>query len=153
MPKIQKNLIEKVQTIADSVKQDLRKKGVVVPVKHKDGSIGFDDFLMIKKNDGFYVTKDRRVYAEKLNLPQTAIIIANNLALGRGIDDKLIENDRWYGYRAFDEEVYTKSASNSLKNKNYDRADWCFTRASIARSQKESYKSGIMTHFNRLKLA
>lgn len=153
MPKVQKNLVEKVQTLADHVKQDLRKKGVIVPTKQKDGSIHFDDFIMIKETDGYHIYKKKTHIVGPMNLPQTAIIIANGLALGKLIDEKLLEHDKWYGYKMFDEEVYTKSANNSVKSKNYDKADWCFTRAGIAKQQKELHKRDIMSHFNRIKLA
>lgn len=153
MPKVQKDLVEKVHTLAEHVKQDLRKKGVVVPTKHKDGSIQFDEYLMVREADGFHIYQRKTHLVGPINLAQTAIVIANGLALGRQADPKLIENDRWYGFKSFDEEVFTKSANNSLKNKNYDKADWCFTRASIAKQQKESYRSGIMSQFNRIKLA
>jgi len=153
MPKVQKDLVERVNTIAEHVKDDLRKKGVIVPVKQKDGSVHFDDYIMVKESDGYHIYKKKLHIAGPINLPQTAIVIANGLALGRLVDDKLIEQDRWYGFKLFDEEVYTKSANNSLKSKNYDKADFCFTRASIAKQQKETHKRDIMSHFNRIKLA
>ena len=153
MPKVQKNLVDKVQVLADNVKRDLRKKGVIVPVKHKDGSISFDEYTMIKKQDGYYILKGNTEVAGPINLPQTAIVIANGLALGRSVDYKLLDHDKWYGYKSFDEEVFTRSANNSIKTKNYDKADWCFTRAGIAKQQKEAHKSDILSHFNRIKLA
>lgn len=154
MPKVQKNFLDKVKVLADNVKLDLRKKGVVLPVKHPDGTITFDEYSVVKKNDCFLIVNSRgREIAGSINLPQTAIVIANNLALGKPIDDKLVEHDRWYGYKLFDEEVYTKSATNSLKNKDYDKADWCFTRAKIAKEQKEQHKTSIMTQYSRLRTA
>jgi hypothetical protein len=152
MPKPQKNILEKVQVLADSVKEDLRKRGVIVPKKHKDGSIQFDRFLVVNKKTGWHILDSRtETIVGPINAPQTAIVAANSLALGRTVDDKLLENDKWYGFKHFDEEVYTNSAKNSIKNKNWDKADWCFTRASIAKVQKEQYMSYIMSSFNRLK--
>jgi hypothetical protein len=153
MPKVQKNLVEKVKSLADAVKQDLKNKGVIVPVKNKDGSVNFGEYLMSKRDTGYWISKNGFDLVGPINLAQTAIVTANYLALGRLADDKLLQNDKWYGFKLFDEEVFTKSANNSLKSKNYDRADWCFTRASIAKVQKEKYRSDIMSSFNRLKLA
>lgn len=153
MPKVQKDLVKKVQSLADNVKHDLRKKGVVLPVKQKDGSVCFDDYTMKKKDDGFYIFKKKAQIVGPINLAQTAIVLANSLALGKAIDDKILHEDTWYGYKLFDEEVYTKSATNSLKTKNYDKADWCFTRASIAKQLKEAHRNNIMSQFNRIKLA
>ena len=152
MEKVQKNLVDRVKVLADSVKQDLKKKGVVVPIKLKDGSTAFENYLVQKRNDAWYVLDKRKeIVAGPINLPQTAIVYANSLALGRQGDSILLEHDRWYGFKDFDEEVYTNSANNSLKSKNYDKADWCFTRASIAKMQKETHKKYILSNFNRLK--
>jgi hypothetical protein len=152
MPKPQKNILEKVQALADSVKGDLRKKGVIVPKKHKDGSIQFDNFLVVSKNNGWHVlNKKQETVVGPVNAPQTAIVSANSLALGRSVDDKLLENDKWYGFKYFDEEVYSNSAKTSMKSNNWDKADWCLTRASIAKVQKEQYLAYIMSSFNRLK--
>ena len=108
---------------------------------------------MVKEADGYHIYKKSTHIVGPINLPQTAIVIANGLALGRPADPRLLEHDRWYGFKLFDEEVFIKSANNSLKNKNYDKADWCFTRASIAKQQKELYKHDIISQFNRIKLA
>jgi hypothetical protein len=152
MPKPQKNILEKVQALADSVKEDLRKKGVIVPKKHKDGSIQFENFLVVNRKSGWHILdKKQKIVIGPINAPQTAIVAANSLALGRSVDDKLLENDKWYGFKYFDEEVYTNSANTSIKNKNWDKADWCLTRASIAKVKKEQYLSYIMSSFNRLK--
>ena len=153
MPKVQKNLVNTVKTLADTVKQDLFKKGVIVPVKNKDGSVNFGDYTMTRRGLNYWISKRGHDLIGPINLAQTAIVTANYLALGKTADDKLLESDRWYGFKNFDEEVYTNSANNSLKNKNYDRADWCFTKASIAKMQKEQYRSSVMTSFNRLKLS
>jgi hypothetical protein len=153
MPKVQKNLVNTVKTLADTVKQDLFKKGVVVPVKNKDGSVSFGDYIMTRRGLNYWISKRGHDLVGPINLAQTAIVTANYLALGKMADDKLLENDRWYGFKNFDEEVYTNSANNSLKNKNYDRADWCFVKASIAKMQKEQYRSSVMSSFNRLKLS
>jgi hypothetical protein len=154
MPKVQKNLVDKVKVLADTVKKDLRKKGVIIPVKHKDGTISFDNYSVVKRTNGYYILNIKgSEVAGPINLAQTAIVLANGLALGRQVDDNILHADKYYGYRFFDEEVFTKSANNSLKTKDYDRADWCFTRASIARKQKEVFKATIMSHFGRLKTA
>lgn len=151
MPKVQKNLVERVQSLATHVKEDLRKKGIILPVKHKDGSISFDKYTVVKRADGYAILSSRSTVVEHINLAQTAIVAANKLALGQTLIDDIISQDKWYGYKAFDEEVYTKSANNGIKNKDYDKADWCFTRASIARTQKESYKASILSLYGRLK--
>jgi hypothetical protein len=152
MPKVQKNILETVQSLADHVKHDLRKKGVIVPKKQKDGTIIFDNFKVVKRNTGYFILDKRQEeVAGPLNLAQTAIVTANGLALGRSLDQKLIENDRWWGFKQFDEEVYTNSANNSIKRKDYDKADWCFTRAKMAKMQKETFLKYITSSYGRLK--
>jgi len=152
MPKVQKNLVNKVQVLANSVKADLRKKGIVVPIKHKDGSISFDEYSVIRADGEYSIVGPKgRVVVEHINLAQTAIVAANKLALGNKVIDDIVKQDQWYGWKSFDEEIFIKSANTSVKNKDYDKADWCFTRASIAKTQKEEYKRSILSQYSRLK--
>jgi|CryBogDrversion2_5_1035270.scaffolds.fasta_scaffold20749_2 hypothetical protein len=106
--KLTKNqLFHKVEDIAKQVKEDLRKKGYVVPVKERDGAVNLDGVRVRKIKDTFYSIYDRhnRVVVENLNSLQTAIVLANRLALNKTLDDMLIEADRQFGFQSFKLEV------------------------------------------------
>ena len=149
MKKIPDKVLLKFEALAKDVVSDLKKKGYVIPIQDKTGSIKFEDFT-VKKQDNFYsiVGKNGISIAENINLPQTAVLLAHNLALGKILDSDIITLDKEYGYRLFDEEVYF-SAANRKKN-NIDQIIFYRTRFEIARVQKGQLKNRILDSFRKL---
>lgn len=147
------HLYRRVESLANAVRSDLRNKGFVIPVDNGDGTITFDDYTVVKEDTGFYSIKNRieDTVVDKINLPQTAALLANRLALGKFVDDQLVECDRQYGYSLFHETLAKKQAENSLKRKDVDRADLMYTKYNIARSKKLSAKKTIISSFEKLR--
>jgi hypothetical protein len=150
MKKIPKNIAGKIQKVAKSVILDLKKKGHIVPIKKEDGTIQYENFFVLKNDKGFYQVKNKygRIYADNINLPQTAALLAHSLALGKSLDEKLIEIDKNYGYRAFDEDVF-KAAQHRNSN-DIDLKIFYQTRYDIARQKKNQFRSQIMSSFRKL---
>ena len=149
---IPKELFSKVEALAQQVKTDLQRKGLVVPIKNSDGTINLGTFKIIHKDHAFYVV-DRReeIIVGPVNLAQTAILVANDLALGRIVDDTLINSDRWFGWKSFDEESYQRSARINIKKHNIEQAEIFLTRAEIAKQQKNQWKRTVVDKFERLR--
>lgn len=151
MKPTKKQIFSKVQQVASSVKKELREQGYIIPIKEADGSINFDGVHVRKLKDTFYTVYDKHnvPIIENLNLLQTAIVLANNVALGRWPDIKLIEADKQYGYHAFKLEVYT-----ARRNKALELTDsWLYydTRHKIAHENSEKYKKVILNSFDKLR--
>ena len=147
-------IFKKVQKLAIDVKKDLRQKGLVVPKDNGDGTITVDQYTIVKERTGFYSILDNRKEAivSSINLPQTAAVIANSLALGKWpADDKLVKADRDYGYNLFEETLSKKHAENSLKNNDVDRADILFIKGGNARYKKLQAHQTIINSFEKLR--
>lgn len=148
---IEKNLFEKFSKLAKSVKQDFKNKGLIVPTRLQNGDIQVGDCRIVKLNHAYYVrSKSGNDLAGPLNLAQTAILVANDIALGRLPDPTIINNDLWYGYKAFDEQVATNIANHARKGHDIDRAEFNQYKATIAHQQKLYYKKGIDSRYNKL---
>lgn len=149
MKKISDKVLTQFENLAKNVISDLKKKGHVIPMEEKDGSIKFENFT-VRKHNNFYsiVGKNGDTIAKQINLPQTAMVLAHDLALGKILDSDIIKLDKEYGFRLFDEEVYS-SAANRKKN-NIDQIIFYRTRCEIARVQKGQIKSRILTSFRKL---
>jgi hypothetical protein len=150
MKQTKKQIFSKVQQVASSVKKELRNQGYIIPVKEADGTINFDGVRVRKLKGTFYTVYDKynSPVVENLNLLQTAIVLANNVALGRWPDIKLIEADKQYGYHSFKVDVYT-----ARRNKAIDLTDsWLYydTRHKIAQENSEKYKKVILNSFDKL---
>ena len=146
------NIYEKIQQISASVKENLKRQGIIVPNKKDDGSIQVGKFFIKKDGTGFYSIVDCRNEAifEKINLPQTAAIIANKLALGKWVDDDIINADTRYGHALFEETLHKQMAERSLKSNNLDKAEMMFTKYSISKYKKEQHKSEVVKGFEKL---
>lgn len=152
MKQLPNNVYSTIEKLSKDAKSKLLQQGVVMPVKGKDGTINVGNYAIKRKNDGFYCILDfeKEVILDKINLPQTAAVVANRLALGKYIDDVIINADTGYGYSLFDEELHTKLAEKNIKTKMIDRADVMYTKVGIARHKKEEHLKTVMRSFNKL---
>jgi hypothetical protein len=148
-----KLVVAKVEKIARKVKDDLRQSGFVIPVNNRDGSISVDNYRIVKDKSGFYSIKDRDndVVIKQINLPQTAAVLANKLALGRGIDTEILVTDREYGYNLFEELLSKQISETSIEKKDYDRADLMSVKLRIASYKKTEAKKKIIYSFEKLR--
>lgn len=151
MKPVTDDLYKKIVKVSTAVKAEFRRKGLVIPVENKDGSVTLDNFTISKDSQGFYVilNKHSEVVIDQINLPQTAAVVANGLALGKLLDDKLINLDKEYGYAVFDETLHERAVRRSNK-KSLDYFDLMLTKCMIARAKKEHYKSDIVKSFEKL---
>lgn len=148
----QKTYIE-LERIASEVKQDLRRRGLIIPVKEKDGTITVEGYRIVKELTGFYTVTDTRnqPIVTNINLPQTAALLANDLALGRWLNTDILNQDRHYGYNTFEETISKLHAHTSLKKKNIDRAEILFTRSKIAQDKSKKLKNELVSRFEKLR--
>ena len=151
MKPVTDDLYKKIVKVSTAVKKEFRDKGLVIPVENKDGSVTLDNFTISKDRDGFYVILNHsgEAIVDQINLPQTAAVIANGLALGRFLDYKLLRLDKEYGYAVFDEALHERAVRRSNK-KSLDYFDLMLTKCMIARAKKEHYKSNIVKSFEKL---
>ncbi len=149
MRKIPNSVFNQFQLVAKQVLTDFKTRGHVIPVRQPNGSIQYEKFLVSKNKNGLYsVSSKNIVYYDTINLPQTAAIVANDLALGRIVDNQLITADRDYGFKLFEEELY-QQASKRKKN-TIDQVIFYDTRRQIARVHKQTIKDRIMRTFKKL---
>jgi hypothetical protein len=142
----------KIQQISTDVKEKLKRQGIVVPVKKRDGSIQIGSYSIRKDGNGFYSIMDFRneVIISRINLPQTAAIQANRLALGKYIDDAILQADTKYGHAYFDEELHTHLAGRCLQKKDLDKAEMMYTKSNIAKYKKNQYMHEVRKSFEKL---
>lgn len=145
------NLIQKIEYLSNKVKADLRKKGIVVPITNPDKSITLGLYRIVKKSNGFFSIFDygNEIVVDNINLPQTAVLVANQLALGKFLNKDLIEKDRFYGYAAFEEDLTKRTINKHTIDQN--RMDFVINKYLIARDKKKRYKQSIDKDFEKLR--
>jgi hypothetical protein len=149
---IQKTYVE-LEKIATEVKKDLHRKGIAIPTRLKDGTISVEGFRIVKDSSGFYTINNKRnqPVVTGINLPQTAALLANDLALGRWMNTDILKQDRNYGYQLFEETLAKVRARKSLKKNDIDRAGLLFTRYEVAHAKTDSIKQQIVLSFEKLR--
>jgi hypothetical protein len=152
MKQVTEQVYKKIQKRSSEVKQEFRRKGIVLPTKNTDGSITLGRYSVVKLQNSFYAIKDKTgdIVVDKINLPQTAALLANGLELGRWIDTQLLQKDRTYGYALFEETLYKRHAEKNMR-KDADRAQVMLTKSGINRIKKETCKREILSSFEKLK--
>ena len=138
---------KKISQLTLEVKRTLRHRGLVVPVKNKDGTITLGQYTIIKYLNGYAILDyDNEPLIQQINLPQTAIIVANKMALGRYRDTELLEIDRQYGYCDFQEKLYKKT----MPRTDLERFSIYMTKYEVAQVKKQQFKQEIVRSFEKL---
>lgn len=150
---IPEDLFKQFSVIGHEVKTSFLRKGVVIPMRNTDGTVSIGNYTIVKNPDtGLYSILDHRgeVRLDLINLPQTAILVANSLALGKFPDDALILTDRKYGYALFEEELHSKIFKRSAK-KDLDKFDIALSKKVLFKNKRKQYKRDIEQSFEKLR--
>lgn len=143
-------LYKKFAKVSTEVRDDFRRRGFVVPVNNRDGSISIGPYRIVKCNDSYSIVDSKnRVEIDGINLPQTAIIMANDLALRKFLDRNIIKRDQEYGYALFKEQIYRRALQRS-KNQPIERFDLMTAKSLTSREKKERCRRDIQHSFEKL---
>jgi hypothetical protein len=139
----------KISNLSKEIRTELRKRGFVIPVKNSDGSIKVGPYLIRKNPNNFYRITDHadNIIVDHINLPHTAAILANDLALGRDLDKHILDKDRAYGYAEFQDQLYFHSVASK---KPQDYIDILQSKFELSRSKKAGYRQDIIQRFEKL---
>jgi hypothetical protein len=151
MKPIPDDLYVKLEQVSKTVRDSFRRRGIVIPVKTNNGSIAMGRYRIENKDDGFYAVLNQRdeIVVDKINLPQTAALIANDLELGRLVNDWLVETDKQYGYSLFEETLYAMRIKKSAR----DLASFeiALTKGTFFKKRREYYQNSIVQRFEKLR--
>ena len=137
--------------ISEEVQTDLRQQGIVIPSNNKDGSISVGKYRIVKNQDKLFQILDKkgRIVLDKINLPQTAVIMANDLALGKFLDRYILAQDRSYGYAVFEDQLHRRAMQKG-HNKSLDYYEIMLTKSMISKVKKDNLRREIQLRFEKL---
>jgi len=136
------------------VKEDFRSRGIVLPSKDSEGRVKLGNYSVVKKDTGFYavVGPRNRIIHDNINLPHTALLIANALALGKWVNDDLLKQDEEYGFSKFECENFQRLSAILTKKGEWDRYDALLIKQEQAVNRAYKAKQDIVLHFEKLRL-
>jgi hypothetical protein len=144
-------IYKKFIEISQGVQSDLRKQGIIIPSNNKDGSINVGNYRIVKNQDGMFQISDHkgRVVLDNINLPQTAVIMANDLALGKFLDRYVLAQDQIYGYALFEDQLHRRAIQKG-KNKSLDHYELMLTKSMINRAKRDNSRREVQLRFEKL---
>ena len=149
MKNIDKRIYEKLEILSTKIETQLKKQGILVPFQQEDGTVYVGNYSIVKEGPYFTIlNRHQEQIVDKINLPQTAAILANNLALGKILDVNLLNLDRNYGYASFEESLNKMQANQVIKN--FDKFQMFVIKSHNKRLKKEQCKQEIEKQFKKL---
>lgn len=147
----QSQIFEKLEKIAYNINNKFKSSGVVLP--YIDGDLVIGDYKISKSSEGFYCIKNmtNQLMFDKLNLPQTAILIANDLSLGKWLNQSLFNNDKNYGYCIFEKHLFQRNKQHALANQLWDRVEFTEFKLQQALKKSQELKKQIDEEFEKFK--
>ncbi len=147
MMQITDPVFRKLETISNQVKQQFKKKGLVIPLENNDGSISVGHYRILKKNSFYQIVNNyEEVIFDQINLPQTAILTANSLALGKIVDQTIIITDKLYGFADFEQTLFRKR----IQKNNKKQIDEYVLKERAKKQKKDSCRQLIVDRFEDL---
>jgi hypothetical protein len=151
MKPIPSDLYERIERVTETVRLNFLKRGIVIPTKNSDGSISLGRFRVVNQHTGFYAVYNNKneIVVDQINLPQTAALVANDLALGKFLDYDIVQKDKKYGYALFEEMLYDQR----LKNTKRDLSSFeiSLTKSKKFKNLRQEYEKTIITRFEKLR--
>lgn len=143
-------LVNQLQKVSVTVKQDFAKKGLVLPQK-TDKGLQIGRYLVSKVGYSYCVTNPLGdILYDNINMVQTAILVANALALGRIVRNEWLENDRTVASTEFDVMVFEKQFKKAVTQKDSFGVSHYSTRMSEAKRRYLSSMDKLNVDYQRL---
>jgi hypothetical protein len=146
-------LYKKLVNLTRSTKNSLRVKGIAIPSKIDDNNIKIGDYVIVKNTENYYSVLDqnRSIVYDQINLPQTAIILANALAVGKKPELAIIEQDSRYGFNIFNTQNYSRLAKSLSKKGDWDRYDSILIKKESSKEKADVARNYIVRTFEKLR--
>ena len=146
----EEQVLQKLQSLKNAVKKSLREKGVVVPVKTSRG-LKLDDYEIVLEEAGYVIyDKSQDKLYKNLYYLQTAVLVANSLAVGRTIRNEWLVNDRTAGVADFDMKLFETRYSNSVKRKDIFGMTHYHTRFTESKIKHKNYITSLNNSYHGL---
>ncbi len=146
----EKELLSRLQKLKEDVKNNLKQQGVVLPVKTAKG-IRLDNYeIRLEKSRYRIFNKWNEIEVDNINYLQTAVIIANNLALKKQTLDVILSEDMRAGAAEFDLKVFENRFQKSLKNHDVFGIQHYGVRMTETRRKYKHHYNAIENVYQRL---
>jgi hypothetical protein len=147
----EQDILDKLKNFTEKFKQQLKSKGLIIPIKVPQG-YKVEDYLIKRKPDGYAIihSPTRAVIHDHINLLQTAIIIANSLACKKALNYDALSEDFQAASKQFDVLLFKKRIVDAKKKNDGFNIDLYNTRLYESQILFKQHMNNINEKFYRL---
>lgn len=145
-------IYENIANLAKNTRDSFKNRGIALPTSDEQGNVKIGKFLITRTNDGQYKITDHlgQTFYKNINLPQTAVIVANALATEQRVDDKVLRHDQTYGTKMFDDLNYTRLSKIYLKQQKFRQSVDMSIQSDYAADQANRARDAVMKTYKKL---
>jgi hypothetical protein len=132
-------------------KKDFKSRGVAIPTLSENGSVKIGRYTVGRNSTGYFILDNyKEVVFSSINLPQTALIIANSLALNQVVSRHILEQDARCGDIEFDELNFNRLTASLIRKKDTERYESLSIKHNAAQEKAEKARRDILRLFGKL---
>lgn len=143
---------EQIVNLTNQTRDSFKNRGMAIPTSDGQGNIKIGKYTIIYNKDGNYQINDHhgQTFYKNINLPQTAILIANALATKQRVDDRVLRHDQTYGTKMFDDINYTRLSKIYLKQHQLKKYLDMSMQSDYAADQANRARDAIIKTYKKL---
>jgi hypothetical protein len=150
--KVNNQVYENIVKLTKNTRDSFKSRGIILPTIDDDGNVNVGKFIIKRNNDGQFQIADRlgQTFYKNINLPQTAILVANCLATKKRVDNKVLHHDQRYGTKMFDDLNYTRLSKIYLKQRKFRQSVNMSIQSDYAADQANRARDIVLKTYKKL---
>jgi len=143
-------LYEQLLEITEKAREYFRSNGFVIP-SQQDNDVRIGPYVIKREESGFAIfDQNNQLAYEIVNLPETAILVANAIALGKSPNRNVMLYDKKYGFGQFDLYNSQRLAEKARVRQDEIGYHMCEVNQQIALEKMHTNRKLISEYFEKL---
>lgn len=145
-------IYEDIVKLTKNTRDSFKNRGIAIPTSDEQGNVKIGKFLIKRSNSGQFQIIDHlgQTFYKNINLPQTAILVANCLATEQRVDDRVLRHDQKYGTKMFDDLNYTRLSKIYLKQRKFSQSLNMSIQSDYAADQANRARDAVIKTYEKL---
>lgn len=150
--KVNNQVYEDIVKLTKNARDNFKSRGIALPTSDEQGNVKIGKFVIKRANNGQFTIIDHlgQTFYKNINLPQTAILVANCLATQHRVDDQVLKQDQRYGTKMFDDLNYTRLSKIYLKQRKFSQSVNMSIQSDYAADQANRARDAVMKTYKKL---
>lgn len=150
--KVNNQIYEDIVKLTKNTRDNFKSRGIAIPTSDNKGNVKIGKFVIKRANNGQFTIIDHlgQTFYKNINLPQTAILVANCLATEQRVNDQVLKHDQRYGTKMFDDLNYTRLSKIYLKQRKFSQSVNMSIQSDYAADQANRARDAVVKTYKKL---